>query len=134
MFEQIIGDLKDVESIKEAIKEAEFKSKGLKVEILKHYLLNYSIYNTSDKNTEINDKALERLKECTILFKKLLEIERSFGAGDVERKITDNLNKNKKFKNKKKQNPRLKYKNKANKQKEELNRELNNPKKRVKKF
>lgn len=72
----MLENLDNIDDIKNAIKEAQIKSQGLKFEILKHYLLNYLLYKKLSENEKNNSSVINRLKECTILYKKLLEIEK----------------------------------------------------------
>ncbi|ORD93946.1 hypothetical protein ECANGB1_1352 [Enterospora canceri] len=123
---EIIDELKDINEIKKAIKDAELKTKGLKVEILKHYLLNYSLYLEGKGKEAEKNLVLLRLKECTVLYKKLMELEQNFTTCDVKRNVTLKTKKSRGT------SPKTKYKAKFENQKRALANEMSGPKKKSK--
>lgn len=131
----MLENLDNIDDIKNAIKEAQIKSQGLKFEILKHYLLNYLLYKKLSENEKNNSSVINRLKECTILYKKLLEIEKydlsSIDTEIIKKKIKYNSTNNKK---KTYKNSKTKYRIKFNKQNENIKNEISTIKKKVKKF
>lgn len=131
----MLENLDNIDDIKNAIKEAQIKSQGLKFEILKHYLLNYLLYKKLPENEKNNSPIINRLKECTILYKKLLEIEKydlsNIDDEVIKKKIKYNFTKNKK---KTYKNSKTKYRIKFNKQNENIKNEVSTIKKKVKKF
>lgn len=135
MSEKILNELKNEETIKIEIKEAELKAKGLKVDVLKYFLLNLRGYNSTD-NVEEKNGYEAMLKECTVVYKKLLEIEKSFTDASVIRKAVGDVKRNKSLKGKgaKAMTPKQKNKKRFEKQNKELREEMSKNKKKVKKF
>ena len=131
----MLENLDNIDDIKNAIKEAQIKSQGLKFEILKHYLLNYLLYKKLSENEKNNSSVINRLKECTILYKKLLEIEKydlsNIDTEIIKKKIKYNSTNNKK---KNYKNSKTKYRIKFNKKNENIKNEISTIKKKVKKF
>lgn len=131
----MLENLDNIDDIKNAIKEAQIKSQGLKFEILKHYLLNYLLYKKLSENEKNNSSVINRLKECTILYKKLLEIEK-YDLSNIDTEIIKKKIKYNSINNKKKtyKNSKTKYRIKFNKQNENIKNEISTIKKKVKKF
>ena len=127
----MLENLDNIDDIKNAIKEAQIKSQGLKFEILKHYLL----YKKLSENEKNNSSVINRLKECTILYKKLLEIEK-YDLSNIDTEIIKKKIKYNSTNNKKKtyKNSKIKYRIKFNKQNENIKNEISTIKKKVKKF
>lgn len=150
MTTEVIDNFVDTESIKNAIEEAKTNSKGLKVEVLKHYLINFNLYQLLPEEEKENSIPHQRLKECTVLYKKIIEIEKVLTNKDTVKKAIENRsdrktpdrkavgevkrNNSKKGNSNKTKNAKQRYGKNYEKQKEELKKEMENPKKRVKKY
>ena len=128
----MFGNIEKTENdndIKNIIKDSEIKVKGLKVEVLKHFLKRFTLCNKE----EIDFK---KMKEMTVLFKKLLEIEKSFTTVKLERKAVGDIKRNRSLKGKgsNASNPKQKIKKKFKAQNRMLEKELKNTGKKSKKF
>ncbi|OQS54531.1 hypothetical protein EHP00_37 [Ecytonucleospora hepatopenaei] len=124
--------------IKTIVKDAEIKVKGLKVEVLKHFLKTFILSNKNEidfKQME-NNHNVKKMKEMTVLFKKLLEIEKNFTDVKLERKAVGDIKRNRSLKGKgsNASNPKQKIKKKFKAQNKMLEKELNNIGKKSKKF
>ncbi|KAL6122813.1 hypothetical protein NUSPORA_00071 [Nucleospora cyclopteri] len=137
-IQEILTDtgLDTVEKIQNEIKEASLHAKTLKVEILKHFLLNFCLLENTPESEREFSPIKEKLGECTILYKKLLEIEKGFVNIEKERKVVGDIKRNKKFssKNANSLNPKAKYKRKFNKQKQEIEADENRKKNKTVKY
>ncbi len=87
----------DVEAINNEIKKAIEKSNELKIELLRHYLLNYILYLNDKESLEIKNELLR----ISILLEKLITMEKKLNFADGRRLLTTEMMKNKKKSNSK---------------------------------
>lgn len=109
----------DVDSIKKKIQHAISEAKSVKVELLKHYLLNYILYINSQNQS--NDSPIkEKLLRIAVLLEKLANMEKKIVSVDPRRVVDNQMMKNRKGVNKKSTNPGRRFRAGSEKLKERM--------------
>lgn len=107
----------NVEDIKKRIQQALSEAKTTKVELLKHYLLNYILYLNAQDQTD-DSPIKEKLLKISVLLEKLVSMEKKMASVDPRRIVDEKMMKNEKNTNKKSTNPRKKFRASFDKLKE----------------
>lgn len=109
----------DVDDIKKKIQQALSETKATKVELLKHYLLNYILYLNAQDQTD-DSPIKEKLLKISVLLEKLVSMEKKIVSVDPKRIADKKMMKNEKSTNKKSTNPRKKFRASFDKLKERV--------------
>lgn len=106
--------IEDIDGIKKRIQQALSEAKLIKVELLKHYLLNYILYiNTQSQSDDSPIK--EKLLRISVLLEKLASMEKKIVSVDPKRVVDKQMMKNRGGVSKKPTNPRKRFKARSDK-------------------
>jgi len=112
-----------VEKITAELKAAAADAQEIKIQLLKHYLLNFILYiNNSESSEEDASPIEEELLRISILLEKLNNMEKKIMTADTKRLATEEMVRNKGKSGKKSIAPRKRFKKNFEKQEKILNK------------
>lgn len=112
-----------VEKITAELKAAAADAQEIKIQLLKHYLLNFILYINHSENSEEDVSPIEEeLLRVSILLEKLNNMEKKIMTADTKRLATEEMVRNKGKSGKKSITPRKRFKKNFEKQEKVLNK------------
>lgn len=105
----------NIEELQKNIESASKHTGDLKLELLKHYLVNYIIYVNLSEEEQKDSPVCEKLTTISILLEKLCQMDKKIKVLDPKRVVDRRMMRNKDDKKKKPQSktPMPKYKRKS---------------------